>query len=130
MANLDQFQILKGDAIKSPAISGYKEVVVSANITGTYNVDFSTANVFELTVTGNVTLSFTNPALAGFMSNAVIILKQNGTGGYTVTLPTVKWPGGIAPTQTTTANAVDVYAFFTTDGGTTWRGAQSMKDSK
>jgi hypothetical protein len=34
----------------------------------------------------------------------------------------VKWPGGVAPTLTTAANAVDMLSFITTDGGATWYG--------
>lgn len=41
-----------------------------------------------------------------------VILKQDGTGGRTVTWPAnVKWPGGTVPTLTATAHAVDVFEF-------------------
>jgi hypothetical protein len=34
----------------------------------------------------------------------------------------VVWPGGVAPTLTTTNAKRDILTFFTNDGGTTWFG--------
>jgi len=96
-------------------------VVVSASA-----IDCSTGNYFTKTATGALTWTFTNvPASRAFA--LVLELTNGGTG--TQTWPAaVKWPGGIAPTLTT--SGVDVLGFITDDGGTTWRGVQVMKDSK
>ena len=41
----------------------------------------------------------------------------------TITWPTtVDWPGGTAPTLTATSGGVDVFVFFTFDGGSNWYG--------
>ena len=76
----------------------------------TKTVDFSAANVQSVTLTGNCTFTFTNPASG---SGYVLILLQDGTGSRTVTWPaTVKWPAGTAPTLTTTANKADVISLL------------------
>jgi len=44
-------------------------------------------------------------------------------GQSTVTWPaSVDWPAATAPTLSSGANEVDVFVFYTTDGGTTWYG--------
>ena len=59
-----------------------------------------------LTLTGNVTLAFTDPPASGRFT---LVITQDATGGRTVTWPaSVKWPGGAAPTISTGANAVDI----------------------
>jgi len=58
----------------------------------------------------------------------MLTLIQDGTGGRTVTWPaTVKWPGGVAPTLTTTANARDKVAL---DWDGTQYDGQCAKDFK
>ena len=50
---------------------------------------------------------------------------------YTQTWPAaVKWQAGSAPTLTQGETKVDVLVFITDDGGTTWRGAVSILDSR
>jgi len=57
------------------------------------------------------------------------ILELTNGGGYTNTWPSaVKWPNGNLPTITT--SGTDVFTFITDDGGSIWRGVQTMKDSK
>lgn len=69
-------------------------------------VDFDEGNVQTVTLTGNVTLSFSNTKSGAAYT---LILKQDATGSRTVTWPAaVKWPSGTAPTITVTANAVDI----------------------
>lgn len=83
-------------------------------------------------------------ALASTLFSYNIIIK-NGTsalssttaltwqfGASTTLVSTVSWPGGSAgrPPSTTTANAVDIWTFFTYDSGTTLVGSLSMKDVK
>lgn len=76
-------------------------------------IDWSEGNVHKLTLTGNCTLTFTDPTYhsGGGTTSTVLTIKliQDGTGSRTVTWPaSVKWPGGTAPTLTTTAGAEDL----------------------
>ena len=58
-------------------------------------------------LTENITINAPINALSGQVMN--FIIKQNGTGGYTVTWNSIfKFPGATVPTITATANAVDV----------------------
>jgi hypothetical protein len=93
--------------------NGYTEEVATANTGTTYTIDLAGGSVQILTLTGNCTFTFPT-ATAG--QSFILLLKQDGTGGRTVTWPAaVKWPGGTAPTITSTALRLDKYV-FTADG--------------
>lgn len=89
-------------------------------------IDCSQGNYFTKTASSGLTWTFTNvPASGAYV--AVLELTNGGTG--TQTWPaSVKWPSGVAPVLTT--SGVDLLVFITDDGGTIWRGLQSMRDSK
>jgi hypothetical protein len=113
--------------VDSPTMKGYKEFANTASITGATTLDLSTTNIYNITLTGSATLTFSNPPASGTLYSLMIIAKQDGTGSRTITWPaSVKWPNASAPTLSTAANAVDVLNFFTVDGGTTYYGALSL----
>lgn len=96
----------------------------NATATGAVSVDIENGNVHSLTLTGNVTLSFDNPSESGEFCKLILFIAQDSTGGRTVTLPaSVQWAGGIAPTLTTTALAVNVITFYTFTEGSVWYGS-------
>jgi hypothetical protein len=77
----------------------------------TITPDFSAANFYSLTIGGNRTLA--NPTNLTAGQSGVIVITQDGTGGRTLAFGNYwKFPGGTAPTLTTTANAVDVLALY------------------
>lgn len=82
---------------------GQLDTSIKVNTDG--NINWNNSNIQSLTLTQNETLSFSNPTVGGMYQ---LILKQDGTGSRTVTWPTIKWEGGIAPTLTATAGKVDV----------------------
>ena len=91
------------------------------------NIDLEAGNVVSATNGGALTFVFLNPPASGRCGTFVLILTNGGAA--LVTWPAaVKWPGGTKPTLTT--SGVDVLVFFTTDAGTTWRGAMVQADSK
>lgn len=88
-------------------------------------MDLDVANFFYGTVTGTTTFAFSNvpSSIAVF-----VILEITNGGSQTVNWPaSVAWPGGSAPTLTT--SGVDVISLYTRDGGTTWRAAFINEDS-
>jgi fibronectin-binding autotransporter adhesin len=105
---------------------------VTANTTGvgsSYAIDLSTANIFDLTLSANVTFSVTNPPSSGIAQGATIILRQDATGGRTVTFPSsFKTTDGIAANSaiSTGANRIDVFTIITVDGGTVYLASQAM----
>lgn len=110
---------------------GYADTVVALGNTGTaINLDVVSGNVFTATLTGNATITLRYPVATG-SSSFTLILTNDGTAGRTVAWAggTFKFPGGAASlSRTTTANAIDVWFFFTPDGGTTWYGTIPMKN--
>lgn len=86
------------------------------------DVDLSAGDVFTVTVSADVTFTFSNvPSGKAATFNMII---TNG-GAATVTWPsTVKWASGTAPTLT--SEGVDVLTFLTPDGGTTWYGTVAI----
>ncbi|MCB9942988.1 MAG: hypothetical protein H6851_05130 [Geminicoccaceae bacterium] len=65
--------------------------------------------------------------LSGFVTGTccavVLYLRQDGTGGRTVTWPaSVKWSGGTAPVLSTGAARTDVVMLTSFDGGATVHG--------
>jgi len=109
-----------------------EDKTVNAAATGTVTLDLSTTNVFDLTLTGNVTFAFSNPAPSSRVQTFTIIAKQDVTGGRTVTWPATisKYAGGNVPPATTTASAIDIWTITTYDGGTTYVISLSVKDVK
>lgn len=73
-------------------------------------IDWKLGQKQKLTLTGNATLTFTAPRGP---CNLILKVVQDATGSRTITWPSaVKWPGGTAPTLTTTASATDIIALY------------------
>jgi hypothetical protein len=110
-------------------LKDYSETTVIANTGATYTIDLESGNVFNLTLTGNCTYTFSNPPASGSAGAFTLIQNQDGTGSRTVAWPaSVEWAGGSAPTITSTASSTDVFTFITTDGGTIWYGFTGGQD--
>ena len=86
--------------------------------------DLEKANNFTLTHDGNFTASFTNPPDdPGAVGFTLQLAQPTPAAGNTITWPaSVAWASGTAPTLSTGDGAVDVFTFFTTDGGVTYYG--------
>jgi hypothetical protein len=97
----------------------------STTITSSSNaatINLRDGNVFEHDLTENVTYTFSNPAASGRASAFVLKVIQDSSA-RTITWPgSVDWAAATAPTLTATNNGVDVFVFFTIDGGTTYYG--------
>lgn len=103
----------------------YNETFQTANSSsGTTTLDLEAANIFSTTLTENTTFAFTNPPATGTAYSFTLKIVQDASAsGYTVAWPaSVDWPDALAPTLTDTASGVDIFVFFTHDGGTTYYG--------
>jgi len=111
-------------------LQGYTEAVTTNTAVGsTYTIDLSTANIFDLTLTSNVTFSVSNPPSSGIGMGATIIIRQDATGSRRVTFPnSFKWTDGVNANtyMSTGANKIDVISIFTVDGGTVYLASQAM----
>jgi len=114
--------VMANNNITNPTLTGYTESEVSNTaVTGTYTLNCVASNFWDLTLTGNTTISPTGVPPSTRMWAGTIVAKQDATGGRTITWPTgSKYPGGVVPPATTTANAIDIWSIMTYDGGTSW----------
>ena len=83
----------------------------------TQTLDLSTGSYFQFTPSGATTVSFSNPPASGLATGFAV--EINGDGSAITWPSSVKWPSGVAPTATASK---EVYAFVTTDGGSTYYG--------
>ena len=73
-------------------------------------INWKNDDVQSLTLRSSGALVFKNGTAGG---RYTLVLRQDATGGRTVTWPTnVLWPGGNAPILTTAANSIDVTDFL------------------
>ena len=120
--------VLNGTTIQElqsgDTINGYAQLSSAQTFTGgqagsitaltdgaTITPDFSANNGFSVTLGGNRTLANPTNLVAG--QSGVILVTQDGTGSRTLAYGSYwKFPGGTAPTLTTTASAVDALVYY------------------
>ena len=97
-------------SITTPVITGYTETAPAiTNSSTAVSLSLASGTVLSYTLTGNCT--FTMPTATSGTS-FIVKLIQDGTGSRTATFTGVKWPGGTAPTITTTASTgLDILSF-------------------
>ena len=98
-------------------VTNYTETPFTANSSTAITLALTNGTFQIVTLTGNATITMPT-ATSG--KSFLLLLKQDGTGGRTVTWSTVKWPGNTAPTITSTASRQDIFSFFA--DGTNWYG--------
>jgi uncharacterized protein YqgQ len=95
----------------------------AVTLTGTSTtIDLATATNFVHDLTGATTYTFSNPATTGNATAFTLKIIQDSTARAVTWPASVDWAGGTAPTLTATNNGVDVFVFYTIDGGTTYYG--------
>lgn len=97
-------------ATKVLTVGGQHESTLynAGNSSTALTVDWNNSNVQSVTLTGNVTFTFSNPASGG----TYVIQLFTGAGSFTAAWPaSVVWPGGTGPTITVTASKMDLITF-------------------
>jgi hypothetical protein len=108
--------IFADQLVTRPVLKDYGETKVAMVA---HAVDLSLGNVQTYTLSGNQTLTFTNPPATGTSGSFTLFLTNGGSA--TLTWPTsVDWAGATAPTLT--ASGIDMMVFTTIDGGIIWYG--------
>ena len=107
----------------SYGIKNLSEVSASAAIsTGTLTLDVSTAGIFYVSLNADVTtLTISNTQSTG-ASAFTLVFTADGTPRSVTWGGSILWPGGLAPSLTSTNGKEDIFSFMTLDGGTTWMG--------
>ena len=110
--------------ISAPVMKDYAETKAAM---AAHDVDLTLGNVQTYTLSGNQTLTFSNPPASGSAGSFTLIVTNGASA--TLTWPTsVDWAGGTAPTLT--ASGIDILTFTTVDGGTIWYGFLAGADMK
>jgi hypothetical protein len=129
---LDSMPIdMQDQLLTRPELRDYSETSSTPAVSaGTLTLDLETANVFEAVLTEDVTsLVLANPPVAGRAGSCTLIVKQDATGGRTLAWPaSVLWSGGAQPVISIAADASDIVALITRDGGARWYGFLAGKD--
>ena len=120
-------QNLQDNELIRAKLRDYSETVSSPTISsGTLVLNLETSNIFTVSLNAAITtLTISNPPASGSGGSFTLIFTADGTPrsvNWTLSSGVIKWAGGTAPTLTSTSGKVDSFAFFTSDGGTTWRG--------
>ena len=90
------------------------------------DLSLSTGHVHKITLTGNPTLTFSNPPASGTQIEFEIEFIQDGTGNRTVTYPaTVVETVSISQT----ADSTTIVTFRTNDGGTNYHAVPALRGS-
>ena len=103
--------------LTNPTITNYVETPYSANSSTAITLALTNGTVQIITLTGTCTITMPT-AVSG---KSFTLLLKTGAGSFTVTWSTVQWPGGTAPTLTSTASKMDKFVF--TSDGTYWYGS-------
>jgi len=117
LATLAGSETFTNKTLTNPTVTNYVETPFTANSSTAITIALTNGTVQIITLTGNATITMPT-ATSG--KSFVMFLKQDATGGRTVTWSTVKWAGGITPTITSIASRQDILSFFA--DGTNWYG--------
>jgi len=114
MANFNSVQNCANGAPQLNAVNtwsaGQSSAPVALAFGSTITPNFSSGNIFTVTLTGNATLANPSSLVAGQCGQ--LFITQDSTGSRALAYGN-EWnfPGGTTPTLTTTAGATDVLSF-------------------
>lgn len=115
--------------LSSKTLQAYSEKVevVGTIVTPTYNLDLTLANIFDITLDVNTTVTFVNAPPAGFTRPVTLIVRQpSSSPGKTLTVTNAQYTDGTAPILSTGANQKDVLTYWSIDGGSIYFGTFAM----
>jgi hypothetical protein len=128
--NCNDEQIVRAK-LKDFALTNTTKTVSGSN---TVSCSLTDGNSFEVDLeaaTGTVTITLSGAPATGNFGEVIIKVQQDSTANRTITWAdsgagTFVWPGGVVPTMSTGADAIDIYTFKTWDAGATWYGDASQ----
>ena len=108
--------------LTNKTLTSAKETRTAPTISaGTLTLDLSGSSIFDVSLNAAITtFTISNPAASGTAHGFVLTFTADGTARAVTWGAAIKWPGGTAPTLTSTNGKKDVIAMFSTDGGTSW----------
>ena len=131
--SLDNVTVTKSNSSISNVVVFNATHIALGKVAGTATINTQQGTYFSANTTGACTWTFAGGPDSSKATAFTLELTSGGgmANTYSQTWPAaVKWAGGSAPTLTQGETKVDVLVFITDDGGTTWRGAVSILDSR
>ena len=127
LSNISVSGIATATTLDSSTFKNCNETINVVGNTGTAStINLTNGNFVTATLTGNCTFTF-NVGITTGAASFTLFLTNDATPSRSIVWPTsVKWPNSSVPVRTTTANATDVYTFFTLNSGTNWYGNLSL----
>lgn len=106
---------------KVSEVGSVSEERVSGTVSGSVTLDLTEANVFDYTITGDTSISFTGASGDGKGNSFTLVIRQDSTGGHTLSWPSsVEWNGGTQQTIDGTASTASLFSVISNDGGNSW----------
>jgi len=122
-----------GDVVlkSGPEITSLRETKTNGTISsGVLAIDCALGNVLAISLNANITsITFSNVPASGSAYSIILSFTADGTARTIAWPAAVRWPGGTAPTMTSTNNKVDTIVLYTYDGGTNWFGFVSGQNA-
>jgi hypothetical protein len=117
-------QNLQDNELIRAKLRDYSESVSSPTITGgTLTLNLETSNIFTVSLNAAITtITITNVPASGSGASFTLIFTADGTPRSVTWPSSIKWAGGTPPTITSAIGKADSFAFFSSDGGTSWQG--------
>jgi hypothetical protein len=115
--------IFLSGSLNTPTFIDYEERFSTPTIsTGILTLNLANGNVFNVALNANITtLTISSPPAANNAGSFVLVFTADGTP-RAVSWGSVSWPGGTAPTLTSTNGKKDVFGFISLNTGSNWYG--------
>ena len=115
--------IFLSGSLNTATFIDYEERFTSPTIaTGVLTLNLANGNVFDVALNANTTLTISSPPAANNAGSFVLIFTADGNPRVVSWGASILWPGGIAPTLTSTNGKKDVFGFVSLNSGTNWYG--------
>ena len=112
-----------GNLLTQPKLQAYRETSTTPAISsGTLTLDLSGSNFFAVSLNAAITTFTISNTPSSAASSFTLEFTADGTARAVAWPSSVKWASGTTPTLTSTSGKKDVFAFYSTDGGTSWIG--------
>lgn len=115
--------IFLSGSLNTATFIDYEERFTSPTISaGVLTLNLANGNVFDVALNANTTLTISNPPAANNAGSFVLIFTADGNPRVVSWGASILWPGGTAPTLTSTNGKKDVFGFISLNSGTNWYG--------
>lgn len=105
-------------------IGFFDETVTALTLSGGNTaVDWNLGAVWNITLTANSTIYFTNPPSSNRARTVTLFITNSGASQKSLTVTGARYTDGVVPVLSSAASAVDAISFTTIDGGLNYYGS-------